>query len=69
VLPVKGLYLSEKLGEGGVGVCIDNSTKIVVVAPEALQDVVDELVFIERFSHRGKFGGDTLHLGNLFFRG
>jgi hypothetical protein len=58
VLPVKGLYLSEELGEGGVGVVIDSSTKIVVVAPEALQDVVDKFIIIERFSHRGKFGND-----------
>jgi hypothetical protein len=69
VLPVEGLYLSEKFGEGGVGIGIDSSTEVVVVTPEALQDVVDELIFIERFSHRGKLSGNTLHLGNIFFRG
>jgi uncharacterized membrane protein YgcG len=58
VLPVKGLYLSEELSEGGVGFGIDSSTEIVVVAPEALQDVVDKFIIIERFSHRDKFGGD-----------
>jgi hypothetical protein len=65
VLPIKGLDLSEKLGEGGVGVGIDNSTKFVVVAPEALHEIVDELIIIERFSHRGEFGGDALHLGEV----
>jgi hypothetical protein len=66
VLPIKRLDLSKKLSKGGVGVGVDSSAEIVVVATESLQDIVENLIIIKRFSCSSKFSGDTLHLGEIF---
>jgi hypothetical protein len=47
VLPIERLDLSEELGKGGVGVGVDGGAEIVVVATEALQDIVEELIIIK----------------------
>jgi hypothetical protein len=47
VLPIERLNLSKELGEGGVGVGVDGSAEIVVVAAEALQNIVEELIIIK----------------------
>jgi hypothetical protein len=47
VLPIERLDLGEELDEGGVGVGIDGSAEVVVVAAEALQDIVAELIVIK----------------------
>jgi hypothetical protein len=47
VLPIERLDLGEELGEGGVGVGVDGGAEVVVVAAEALQDIVEELIIIK----------------------
>jgi hypothetical protein len=47
MLPIERLDLSEELGKGGVGVGVDGGAEIVVVAAEALQNIVDELIIIK----------------------
>jgi hypothetical protein len=47
VLPIECLDLGEELGEGGVGVGVDSGAEVVVVAAEALQDIVEELIVIK----------------------
>jgi hypothetical protein len=62
---IKRLDLSEELSEGGVGVGIDCGAKIVVVAAETLQDIVQDFIIIERFPR----SSDALHLGKVLVDG
>jgi hypothetical protein len=47
VLPIERLDLGEELSEGDVGVGVDGGAEVVVVAVEALQDIVEELIIIK----------------------
>jgi hypothetical protein len=69
MLPIKRLDLGEELGEGGVGVGVDGSAEVVVVAAEALQDIVEEFIIIERFPRSSEFSSDALHLGKILVGG